>query len=262
MEQSLKVLYDTTIALQNEKHSLSDFYADWVLAKIKLEKLTKKPDSSNIAKKLLEGIDLRKPQLFDKPMMLCAIILDPRFCTVLNNDQKKQAIDELNKLWPRIEAMRQRKDVIKNSTACASNDHETAVDDNTLLEEFVYGKAVELENGIGSSQNIENELEMFISAQKGFPKESTINFHISNKNKHPKLFELALVIFAVAPTQVVVERAFSVLSYVFNDRRNQLSSCMLEDILTICLNEDLFHIVNQKDMREIKSPFDFYNSFL
>lgn len=62
-----------------------------------------------------------------------------------------------------------------------------------------------------------------------------------------------MVIFAVASTQFVVERAFSVLSYIFNDRRTQLTSRMLEDILMICLNKYLFHQVNEEDMFELKT---------
>lgn len=89
------------------------------------------------------------------------------------------------------------------------------------MEEFVFGKATECETDtlILSFGDIGSELESFISAQKEFPKETTIVYHILNRNKFPNLFELAMVIFAVAPTQVVVERAFSVLSYIFNDRR-------------------------------------------
>lgn len=251
MERALKVLYDTTISLQNEKHTLSDFYGDWVLAKIKLEKLAKKPSSSKIAARLSDAIANRKAQLFEKSMMLCAIALDPRFCTVLSNDQKMQAKVELNKLLQRLKAMSQ---TTENSVLESSN-NENSVNDVTLLEKFVFGKATECETDthILNFQDIGSELESFISAQKEFPKDTTIDYHILNRNKYPNLFELAMVIFAVAPTQVVVERAFSVLSYIFNDRRTQLTSRMLEDILMICLNEDLFHQVNKEDMLELKT---------
>lgn len=253
MERTLKILYDATIAMQNEKHTLSDFYADWVLANIKLEKLAKKSNKSNIAKRLLESLKSRKSQLFDKPLMICAIALDPRFCSVLNEDQKDQAKDEFKKLYQRLEAMDQRKnssDKTLVGNSCA--DHDSSISDETLLEEFVFGKTTQSEKlPTGSSQDIGDELETFIAAQKGFPKESTIHFHINNQTQYPKLFKLAMVVFAVAPTQVVVERAFSVLSYVFNVLRNQLKSSLLADILVICLNEDLFHIVNDEDMRGI-----------
>lgn len=254
MERTLKVLYDATIAMQNEKHTLSDFYADWVLVNIKLEKLAKKPNTSNIAKRLLESLNSRKSQLFDKPLMICAIALDPRFCSILSNDQKDEAKDELNKLYKRLEAMNQRKNLSEKSlleNSCASDDHDSSINDVNLLQEFFFGKPTQEDTS--SCLDIGDELEAFIADQNRFPKESTIKFHIINQSKYPKLFQLAMVVFAVAPTQVVVERAFSVLSYVFNVRRNQLASLLLADILTICLNEDLFHIVNDEDISGINN---------
>lgn len=106
MVRALKVLYDTTISLQNEKHTLSDFYGDWVLAKIKLDKLAIKQSSSKIAARLSHAIENRKTELFEKPMMLCAIALDPSFCSVLSDDQKMQAKNELNKLLQRLKAIK------------------------------------------------------------------------------------------------------------------------------------------------------------
>lgn len=57
-----------------------------------------------------------------------------------------------------------------------------------------------------------------------------------------------MIIHAIAPTQITVERNFSVIAYVFNARRSNLSQKLLEDILMIVLNGDLFEIVNQESI--------------
>lgn len=62
---------------------------------------------------------------------------------------------------------------------------------------------------------------------------------------------MANVVFAIAPTQAIVERSFSILSYVFNDRRTQLNEQMLEDILTICFHGDLLDAINLEDIEKI-----------
>lgn len=57
----------------------------------------------------------------------------------------------------------------------------------------------------------------------------------------------------MSPTQVVVERAFSTLNHVFGCHRSQLKGCLLDDILLICLNADLFELVNMEDISELQN---------
>lgn len=60
-----------------------------------------------------------------------------------------------------------------------------------------------------------------------------------------------MVIFAISPTQAIVERSFSTMGYVFNERRSMLSKQMLEDILIIGLNSDLFYKNNVDELKSL-----------
>lgn len=54
--------------------------------------------------------------------------------------------------------------------------------------------------------------------------------------KHPELFELANVIFAVPGTQVSVERLFSGLKFILSPYRTNITSQNLEDQLLVRTN--------------------------
>lgn len=54
------------------------------------------------------------------------------------------------------------------------------------------------------------------------------------------LYDLARTIYAVAPTEVSVERNFSTLDFVLNKRRTNLLDENLEMVLFLKLNKSLY----------------------
>lgn len=68
------------------------------------------------------------------------------------------------------------------------------------------------------------------------------------KDTEPELYKLAMVVFAVPPTEVQIERDFSDLKWIFTERRYNLSQARLEAILFLHLNKDLFYKINQKQV--------------
>ncbi|XP_046868368.1 uncharacterized protein LOC124460831 [Drosophila willistoni] len=58
------------------------------------------------------------------------------------------------------------------------------------------------------------------------------------KTTDPELYALSKVCFAIPPTQVTIERAFSSLKLVLSDNRNRLSHETLENILLVRLNSN------------------------
>lgn len=72
------------------------------------------------------------------------------------------------------------------------------------------------------------------------PTRHPMDFWEENKHLHPEIHLLAQLVFAVCPTETSVERNFSGLSYVLNKYRCNLSDKMLENILFVRLNKDLF----------------------
>lgn len=80
----------------------------------------------------------------------------------------------------------------------------------------------------------------------------------ARKSTHPELYELAMVVLAAPSTQVPVERAFSALGLVLSDLRAGLSDDVLQDVLLIKLNGDVFdkvlhHLYDWKTM-SVDSP--------
>lgn len=82
-------------------------------------------------------------------------------------------------------------------------------------------------------------------------KTNIMSFWESRKSDFPELYHLACVMNVVAPTQVSVERNFSILKHVQNNRRTSLSSKMLEDLLIINFNRGMVARINEKELKLI-----------
>lgn len=99
--------------------------------------------------------------------------------------------------------------------------------------------------------DIEIELEMF-DPEPMTADESIFQYWHSRKNQHQKLYELAKCIFAIPPTEVDIERDFSKLNFIFTERRRNLSQEYLEAILRIHLNKDLFFVIKDEELSELR----------
>lgn len=66
--------------------------------------------------------------------------------------------------------------------------------------------------------DIEHELTMFEPDEMA-PKQDIISYWSLQKNKHKHLYELAKAIYSIPPTEVDIERDFSLLNFVFTNRR-------------------------------------------
>jgi hypothetical protein len=86
-EKVLKFFYDVTNRLQRPDYKLSDFYGDWLLCELKLNKWIQSPTKTDLCVKLLEAMNERKSDLINNRAMLCAIFLDPRYKFNLTADQ-------------------------------------------------------------------------------------------------------------------------------------------------------------------------------
>lgn len=80
------------------------------------------------------------------------------------------------------------------------------------------------------------------------------DFWESKKNTYPEIYMLSTVIFAIAPTQAIVERSFSALTHAFPPNRNQLDENLLDDIITVCLNKELLDKINAQDIADLYNP--------
>lgn len=64
--------------------------------------------------------------------------------------------------------------------------------------------------------------------------------------KQSLLYNLAMAVLSIPPTQVKIEQNFSSVGHVFTERRFKLSEERLKDILLIHLNKDVFKLVKEE----------------
>lgn len=245
-------MYQATIVLQKEDFRLSDFFATWNFIDNKLKKLARRENSTGLANKMIKKLADRKLQLLDNPTMSAARVLDPRFCKDLNNHQMDMAVKTLERLHKQLLNLNKGED--DHNEPESSDDDDITVINTTNLSKYCQSN-MSMNKIVTQNQtvSIRESIEAFIEANHVLTDGTILDFWNSNQLEYPDLHELAMVILSISPTQVIFERSFSVLSYVFNHLRNRLSDEMLEDILIIALNVELFHEVNQDDIDAIRN---------
>lgn len=193
-----------------------------------------------------EALDLRKNLLFDHPMMLCAVYLDPRIRFFLGPNEIQIAKMKLYELYERMETLKEEN--------CNESNKSVPIDS---FEEFVKSQVHEPEDELTKLDRCAFLL-LLESFETMFPsishRRNIHEFWETEKNNFPVIYELAAIINAVPPTQTSVERAFSTLGFVFDCRRTRISEEILEHILTIKLNHNLFDEINDEERKGIDNP--------
>lgn len=258
----LKHLYDTTQAIQVQKYTLSDFYASWVRMKLQLQKAMQNESRFRLAFHLYEALKAREASLLNQGM-LCAIYLDGRFPNELSADQLALVKLTLVKLWEKVCAL----------TSEESDEVHNISDD--ILERYLKSKDAEMVrnyssmNSTGGASMLErghtsvNEpppnfrmngnlllLTLAEYEKNGRPnaKISSLETWEERKRQFPEIYILASIIHGIPPSQASVERAFSALSLVVNSKRYNLTQHVLEDILSIKLNQNMLDPIFEKDV--------------
>lgn len=71
-------------------------------------------------------------------------------------------------------------------------------------------------------------------------------------SEFPELYILSNTINAIPSSQAGAERYISALSFVFTDKRFKLGQQILEDILKIKLNKELFYEICEEEVKALK----------
>lgn len=248
----LKVMYQATIVMQKEDFRLSDFFATWNFIDNKLKRLASRENSTGLANEMINKLADRKRQLLDNPAMSAAQVLDPRFCKDLNDVQMDMAVKALESLHKQLLNLNKGEDD-HNEPESSDDDDITVINTTNLSKYCQSNKSMSQIVTQNPAVPIRECVGAFVAANHVLTDGTILDFWNSNKLEYSDLYALAMVILSISPTQVIVERSFSVLSYVFNRLRNRLSDQMLEDILVIALNVELFHEVNQEDIDAIRN---------
>lgn len=231
----LKIPFITTKMLQTTNFTLSDFHAEWLILKNNIKIEADSSDAHNdYAKQFLLSMDKYSGQLLSNPMYVSCVYLDPRFTKTLNLTQKTLAISKLLKVYERI--------------INEENEHFNAVCDNNktnrldMLENIIAEECDVVESTIeNNTETIHRLLQEFAQLPRERASINILDYWEKNKTSKPELFKLSQIVYAAAPTQTSTESSFSTLGHIFSSRRTKIKDKLLEDILIINLNKDLFY---------------------
>lgn len=259
----LKFPADALQKLQKSSLALSDVYGIFTLCCLQLEKM----EVHKLAANLLIELKRREPTILKSTSMYACMYLDPRFQCALNQNEKDQAKKHLAVLYRKIEATANSQ---KPAEITSNVENISAVGefvgDFSLLDESLASAtnlvaldaSIAEDNGMNLLENMLREkcssevsqnkkaieilLEEFDFSNSHRVKSdaSIFDYWVNRQESRPELYRLVSVLLSVPPTDVVSERHFSVLNFVFTKYRNTLSDEALERIMFIKCNEDIF----------------------
>ncbi|KAF2904456.1 hypothetical protein ILUMI_01717 [Ignelater luminosus] len=124
--------------LQKEQLTLTDFYANWLLCKIRTKAL-----NSSISRNIVKNMTIRENHILSNDILLSAVFLDPRYKVILTDDQINRAIDHLSKLWTHIVFMKQTQSCDQHDVTIVLSDvssSSTPSDDSDELDAVLKAK--------------------------------------------------------------------------------------------------------------------------
>lgn len=243
IENVLRYPSIATREIEKATLTLSDLYGEIQKVLFRLEQFMKKTiPKTNLAAALLESIHERKKKLLNNPLMIAAVFLDPRYSFDLTPAETQIAtysLEKWHKTW---------KETVARSVSVQNTDDDS-------FELHLKAKKRCLSTSHSEYTNSNSLLAEIDKYQKNMPdldhRTNIVQYWEGCKDEYPELFQLSRIIHTVAPTQVSVERAFSILGYIFNDRRVLLKPRMLENLLIINLNKDMVPSINTRELKEI-----------
>lgn len=256
----LQIAHKVTIFFQAQKLTLSDVYGRWLGMQLHLEAYSNRSTKTELAKHLLDETKKRKKNIFDNPLMGCALYLDPRYRSelLISPEKVEQAKQQMLTIWRRLNILHPSvtNRSVETDKINLSNDSSFEFDELLALEKHLQrdNQNIEPHNSNISSQNCYEDIETVIDIFQPDPiplTSSILGYWENMKEEHRELYRIASVVFSVPPTEVQIERDFSHLDCVFTKRRGNLCQSRLEDIFIIHLNPDLFEIVTQQEISEL-----------
>lgn len=259
----LDVPYKATIRLQKRNLTLSDVYGIWLEMRLHVEALcNRKSLKTTFAQCLLAELNAQNGQIFDNPLMSCALYLDPRFHLQISKNREKteEVQNKLNELWKRIQF--RKSNVINNSenseNSVSLNESSFDFDPNRAVAAYLCTQQNDLETTVTRNDHppsIELIIELFQPEIKPV-NYSVLQYWEEKIEEHKELYEIAQVVFSVPPTEVQIERDFSRLNHVFGHKRCNLAEERLMDIMAIHLNDEIFYIVKEKEVMALRAEIE------
>lgn len=164
--------------------------------------------------------------------------MDPRYCFDLSPNEIKIAKLTLEKLHEKSVQRSKTENVQENTIKGDSYEEYRAVKRKRLT-------STPSEDTHPSDQSDimllfeKYEMRIQTASPEMRDRDSILAYWEDQKETDPILYRLVSMVNTIPPTQVTVERAFSILSLIYNARRTKLSLDLLQHILLINLNKDM-----------------------
>lgn len=246
--------------MQSAAFTLSDFFVTWSLIKISMQQNESKPNLlTDLSKQMIANMLLYEPRIFLNPLLIACVYLDPRVSAVLawNDNQGVQrkviARSEIAKIHQRL--IKENETVAQVSSSDKTDrfsDLERAFEqyiDSTEPNSSSNGQSSNDDaTSLGDSLALEMECIEFEKEKRLPLKSNILDFWEFHKKKYPLLYPIAQVVMAVPSSQTSVERCFSSFGYIYANLRTKLQPDLLEAILIIRTNRELFDQVADEEL--------------
>lgn len=258
----MEPLYKKMKDMQADSFTLADFYGSWIFIRVCLIQYSKKANRiTDLPEKLLKHMKIYEPKLFMNPLLLAAVYLDPRYSQTLVGKQKAVARNI-------IEAVHNRDVVIPNvsrndNDVNVNNDHEPSLDEAfaAFLSEMA-SESSSLPEQMNNDEDVlfrsdmlalETEMNEYETIPMLKTKTNVLEFWESKKFKFPMLYKISRGVLGVPSTQTIVERLFSSFAFILNSLRVSLGAELLQQILFIRGNRELFDEIVAREIAAAKS---------
>lgn len=234
---SLKPLHETTVSIQLRDLAAGEFLCEWLKCKVKLSKA-----GNGTSAALLQAMEEREVNILNNSAFLSAVYMDPRFQCLMSEPQKQIAKAHLTTLWKRLLSMSahlkdsqcEKENLVprtKNTRLIGVNSLEAEAAAAVESDESIIDSLLKQSDSTAQSRAATNmseaslAVESFDNTQRVDRNENVL--HWWHCHPHSDLRKLAEVVLALPVTQASVERTFSGLHYILNEKR----SCLKADII-------------------------------
>lgn len=254
IEEIVKVLhipFEVTTRMETSTLTLSDVFGILLKMEYKIEKLISgSTQCTQLAENLQNKVAARKSKLLISPALLCSVYLDPRYCLDLCANEKKVAKLTLDHFYKKLT---ERTRSIQDEAQISGSNDDSYEKYRSAKRKCVMAAGND-ESQLSEEDSIMLLLEEYeMNLPNMLDQDSILDHWECRKNSDPILYQVASMVNSIAPTEVTVERAFSILSLVYNSRRTRLSPNLLQQILLIKLNKDLVTAINAEDMAKLSA---------
>lgn len=239
--------------MQSEAFGLSDFYGAWLFIKCSFHGFENRVGNvTDLEKNMMLKMKSYESELLLNPLLLSAVYLDPRFGLTLKGEEKIVARSKLAEVFKRLNDMQQTED---NNIATVSN---TMVSFSEYLNSYARSRNSQAQRTHTDTAlftdemlALEQDLNDFENEETLPPETDILLFWEKKKNIYPRLYKLVNTIMAVPSTQNTVERYFSSFAFIYDSKRTSLNPDMLQNILLIRNNPNVFEKVMAKQLADV-----------